>query len=181
MTTSKVLPIDAYQFTESDVFLFDANIWIYLYVPQEANRWEAVAYSKALAEISKVKGAIFIDVLVLSEFINRYARLEHGRVQNQGALRRFKRYRESSAFMPVAKAIADASRRILKHCHRTESCFESVDINTLLADYETMPPDFNDQMLTEICRTKGLKLVTHDSDFKNAGLTVLTANKKLLA
>ena len=132
--TSKIHLVDGYQFTKSDVFLFDANIWIYIYVPQEANRWTAKVYSKALAEISKAKGAIFIDVLVLSEFINRYARLEYGRVKNQGAFRYFKDYRKSAVFMPVAKAIADASRRILEHCRRTESCFESVDINTLLAD-----------------------------------------------
>ena len=83
-------------------------------------------------------------------------------------------------FKTVAEDIVTASRQILKHCERTGSGFESVDINAILTDYKERCPDFNDQMLVEICKTKGLKLVTHDGDFKDCGLILLTANKNIL-
>ena len=62
-----------------------------------------------------------------------------------------------------------------------ESGFEKVDIGALLAEYEAGDTDFNDQILVELCRVKGLTLVTHDVDFKDRGLTLLTANQRLLA
>jgi len=40
--------------------------------------------------------------------------------------------------------------------------------------------DFNDLVLVELCRSKGFMLVTDDGDFKGKGITVLTANRRLL-
>lgn len=41
--------------------------------------------------------------------------------------------------------------------------------------------DFNDQVLTTLCKRSGLKLVTDDGDFKGRGIPIITANQKLLA
>ena len=172
--------IEGYQFSKSDGFLFDANIWIFMYAPQRARGRKARVYSRALGDILRAEADIYVDVVVLSEFINRYARLVHAVAKGSGAPPEFKVYRNSPAFKAVAKDIADASRRILKHCQRTESCFSSVDVDRVLREFETTCPDFNDQMLAEICKANGFKLVTDDSDFRGTGLTVLTANKKLL-
>lgn len=41
--------------------------------------------------------------------------------------------------------------------------------------------DFNDQVLAELCKSRNLTLVTHDGDFKDLGLNLLTANQSLLS
>ena len=55
-----------------------------------------------------------------------------------------------------------------------------LEMNELLDDYAAGGFDFNDQVITELCKRKGLTLITHDGDFKDSGVPILTANKKLL-
>ena len=177
---AEVHPIKGYSFSGTEALLFDANIWLALYHPAGADRRQVAIYSRAFKRILKAGSSIFLDVLVLSEFINRCARLAHRRDRPRESPRDFKRYRDSAEFAPVARDIANTSRRILGYCTRTESCFESVDAVALLSDYETARPDFNDLILAEVCKAKGLTLVTHDADFRRSPIRVLTANTKLL-
>lgn len=172
--------ITNYVFMPGDNLLFDANIWLFIYGPQGDPRdWRTRTYSKSLANALKAGSSLYIDVLVLSEFINRYARLEH-KLQKASPYR-FKTFRDSSAFKPIAKHIANDVRRIVGLCIRTESGFESVDIADLLNEFGRGNSDFNDQVLTALCQTRGLTLVTHDADFKDCGVAILTANRRLLA
>jgi len=70
--------IEEYTFAAADKLLFDANIWLYIYGPQgnPADQRTRV-YSAALAKILAARSRIVLDVLILSEFINRYARLRY--------------------------------------------------------------------------------------------------------
>ncbi|MDQ1317270.1 MAG: hypothetical protein QG641_2522 [Candidatus Poribacteria bacterium] len=178
--TAKTLNISSYTFAQTDELLIDANVWLYIHGPQIPKDQRSMNYSNALANILQAKCGIFIDVLVLSEFINRYSRLKC--IQDKGSAdpNTFKSYRQSSDFKTVAKDIADAVRRIFKHSKCVESGFTSIDVNDLLTDYESKCTDFNDQILAEICKSRLLKLVTHDGDFKDYDITVLTANKNML-
>ena len=176
----KVYPVDSYKFAESDTLFVDTNIWFYVYAPQPPNDWKTRIYSRALGKILTAKCRIFIDALVLSEFINRYARLAYNLFKTAGSTIDFKEYRQSPDFKPVAKDIESSVRRILKHCQRTESGFSDCDIDSLLAKYGNGDSDINDQLMVELCKSKGFKLITHDRDFKNCGVTVLTANNRLL-
>ena len=54
-------------------------------------------------------------------------------------------------------------------------------MEALLSDFEANSRDFNDAILAQLCRAKDLKLVTHDGDFKDCGITILTANSNLLS
>lgn len=174
------ISIDACTFTSDDVLFIDTNIWLYLYAPQAPDDWKARTYSRALAKILSAKCRIFIDALVLSEFINRYARLTYNLSKKTGSALEFKEYRNSTEFKPVAGEIEAAVRRITRHCQRTETGFSTCDLDRLLTEFGQGNSDFNDQLMLELCKTNGWKLVTHDGDFKDCGLTLLTANRKLL-
>lgn len=177
---SRVCSIQNYNFSESDDIFIDTNIWIYIYGPQtNPDDWRARIYSRALGNILKAGSRILIDVLVLSEFINTYARIIHRPIKKARGTE-FKEWRKSPEFKETAENIADASRRIIKRCSRIESGFESTDINTVLNDYQAKQPDFNDQVFTELCKARGMKLITHDTDFKDSDLAILTGNNKLL-
>lgn len=73
---SNTIPMGNYSFSEADNFLIDTNIWIYLYGPQLPKDWKTTIYSGALARMLAAKSKIWMDVLILSEFINRYCRHE---------------------------------------------------------------------------------------------------------
>ena len=174
--------VERYVFAAADTLLFDTNIWLLIYGPQgNPSDYRTRIYSAALAKVLKVKSHIYLDVLILSEFINRYARLRYDILRPTGWPKEFKSFRKSAAFKSIAKDIAADAQRVVRQCERTESGFETVDIGALLAEYESGDADFNDQILVELCKAKGLTLVTHDADFKDRGLTLLTANPRLLA
>jgi len=176
---SRAEDIRSYVFEPTDELLLDANIWLFVYGPgYDPDNRRVKVYSRALSKMLKAKSRIYIDVLIVSEFINRYARMKQ-HILNPG-VKNFKRFRQSAAFKPIAQDVAADARRILQHCIRVESGFEALDINALIAEYGKGDSDFNDQVLADLCRSKDLMLVTDDSDFKDYGLPVVTANRHLL-
>jgi predicted nucleic acid-binding protein len=174
--------ISTYRFCDTDHLLFDTNIWLFLYGSQYGPTDSRVrVYSAALKGVLTARSHIFTDVLILSEFMNAMARFAYNRLPVQTRPGDFKTYRNSSAFKPVAKGIADACRRILGQATRTDSGFPSLHIETVLGHYEAGKADFNDQVLAGLCKSKGFTLVTDDSDFNGLGLTILTENRRLLS
>jgi predicted nucleic acid-binding protein len=179
---NKAADINKYAFSNQDRLFFDANVWLYLYGPQGSPGDPVIrSYSAALARAVQAGSRIWVDVLVLSEFINRFARIEYDiYCTNLGQKPSFKHFRRDPAYPPVAQAIVAAVRNILKFAERTESGFTVVDMNALLTEFQTVPSDFNDQVLVALCITNGLYLVTHDSDFKGRGVNILSANPRLI-
>jgi hypothetical protein len=131
---NEVKHISSYVFSPTDKLLFDANIWLLIYGPQgnpSANPTKV--YSGALAKALQAKSHLYIDVLILSEIVNRYARLRHSLLSTDGkASDKFKEFRNTSEFKSVAEEIADAAQQILKNCYRTSSGVEAVDIDSII-------------------------------------------------
>ncbi len=173
--------ISTYDFKSSEALLLDANIWLFVYGPQKPTDTRVAAYSNALAKILAAKSCIYIDVLIVSEFINVYAKLKWNLLPESSKPRNFKQFRKSSTFKPVAQDIAADVKRVLQHCTRVGSGFESLDITALVDEYAAGESDFNDQILTALCKKNGLKIVTDDVDFKGRGIPIITANKRLLS
>ena len=179
MTTNSIADIRSYSIQSGDRFFFDANVWLCLWGPAVSSKRRSNAYSRAMCDIRVAGCPIFLDALVMSEFINAFARLEWYR--SVSASGKFKDFRKSPDFKPVANDIALNAKRIAMFCSACESEFTSVDIASLLNDFALGDSDFNDQMIAEICRKNGFALVTDDADFAGSGLNILTANRGLLA
>lgn len=175
----KAEAVASYNFNASDKLLLDTNIWLFVYGPQKPGDKRVAVYSEALAKILAAQSHIYIDVLIVSEFINTYARLKWKLLPAPPA--EFKQFRKSDDFKPIAQGIAADVKRVLKHCTRVDSGFESSAIDRLIDDYAAGDSDFNDQVLTSLCKETGLKLLTDDGDFKGQGICVISANKRLLA
>ena len=180
--SKQVRDIRNYTLSNSDAVLFDANIWMYIYGP-EGNMPPSLkaTYTLAFRRIRSAQIPIFLDLLVLSEFINAYARLAYNDLPKATRPLNFKTFRSSDDFKPLAAKIAEKSRRIASKCQRAYLRFDLLDLGSILNEYGTGNSDFNDQILAELCRDKGLKLVTHDADFRGENLTIITANSRLLA
>lgn len=173
--------ITGYQFSAADKLFFDANVWLFIYSPQyRPSDQRAGLYSAAYKRILEVQCRIFVDALILSEFVNVLARLAFHSLPSPQKPQDYKAFRRSPAFKPVARSIADACRRIVEACTRIESGFASVDVDVLLERYEGGKADFNDQILAQLCNRQGLTLVTDDGDFRDSGLQIVTANRRLL-
>lgn len=178
--TNNATFIQKYSFSPSDALLVDTNVWIYIYAPQKPNDWRTATYSSALKRMLSAGSNLIVALLVISEFINRYCRMQFHLTSQETGLTDFKDFRESTFFHPVARAVTNLVRRILQHSTYDNTGLESTDINSLITDFETDYADFNDLVLAGLCKSNGWTLVTHDSDFKDAGLAILTANRRLI-
>ncbi len=167
-----------YNFTAQDKLFLDANIWLYLYGPPKPRSYWRPIYTSVFNRMVRAKSRIYIDVLVVSEFINAYARLKWRDASSYPNA--FKTFRNSPDFKPVAQNIATHVKQIMKHCARIESNLATLGMDNLLNDYATGDHDFNDQVITEICKNNGFTLITNDSDFKTQEIPILTANPNLL-
>lgn len=124
---------------------------------------------------------LFIDVLILSEFVNTLARLEfNANFKSAYGSTGFKQFRNSPDFLPTARMIASQCRKILGCSERLDHSFSEWAVPQLLADFEKGGEDFNDQLIIEISKKHSLILLTDDGDMTSGGLTLLTANPRLL-
>ena len=177
---NKALNLTTYTFTKGESLLLDANIWLCLFpAPSGSPSYVTAKYSSALKNMIQTGAQLVLDALILSEYLNCYCRIEYKATAPQGVT--FKQYRNSPAFLPVGKTATGYAQNILGLCQRHNHPFASTDINQVLGNFEAGINDFNDGLLADACRQNGWKLVTHDGDFTEGGINVLTVNGKLLA
>lgn len=178
MTTRNCLPLMEYSFRSDDDVFLDTNVWLSIFGPHKPGDWRSVSYSEAFSRILNAKSRVHIDILVVSEFINTYARLKWELVGKDYA--KFKDFRRSPAFKDVACDVASDLKSALAHCTWTEHEFSPFDLSAMIDEFAGGDSDINDLAIARICRSHGFKLITHDADFREEDVFILTANKRML-
>lgn len=180
MTKNKAYDTAKYVFQAGERVLVDANVWLYLQPPAcKPAPYYAGRYSVAMKNLITAKAQAVIDSLVLSEYINRYMRIEY-EASYRAVYPKYKDFRTSPDFTPVAKnAIAEA-KQILSMVASEDTVLSKVNVTDILNETEAGTLDFNDGVMVEMCRLSGWKLMTNDADMQLGGIEVLTTNPKLL-
>lgn len=182
---NKAHNLETWAFSAGDRILPDANFWINVFGPASSVVQPTMRvrnYSSALGRMMAGKASVFIDVTIMSEFVNALARLEFNSNFNgngYGAWE-FKRFRNSSDFIPTARMIEREFGKILKISQCVDHPFSSWDLPNLLSNFGKGGEDFNDQLIIEITKHYDLKLLTDDGDMINGGVDILTANRNLI-
>ena len=177
---NKAHDLSAYAFSSGETLLLDANVWLFLFpAPSDRLPGFATRYSGALKRMLAARTRLALDVLILSEYLNRYCRIEWSAL-HRTAYPQFKSFRQSSDFASVGQGAALYAHHMLRLCSRHDHLFATADVAQALTDFELGAHDFNDGLLAETCRHHGWKLVTDDRDFTNGGIEVLTTNPVLL-
>lgn len=182
--SSQILDIRKYTFRPSDSLFLDANVWLSVYGPPgmvQSRRDRARVYSSAWNQIIKANCKVYLDVLVLSEFVNAFARFEYNALPKNQRPPDFKSFRRTKRFRAIAQAISTSVLQLSKHVVQIESGFESVVVSSLMNEFSTGMFDLNDQVFSRNCSRRGMTIVTDDSDFAYDGVSILTANPQLLA
>lgn len=182
---NKAHDLRSWSFSGTERILPDANFWINVFGPAAAvgGRGKRVAeYTRGFQRMLHRKVPMFIDALILSEFVNVLARQEFNTsfLATYGP-RGFKAFRNSPDFPPIASMIAGQCRKILKCSASVDHSFSEWDMDRLLGDFAGGGEDFNDQLIVEICQKHGFTLLTDDGDMTRGGLQVITANPGLIA
>ncbi len=177
---NKAYDLASYSFASGEQILVDTNIWLYLFpAPGNPHQPFAQKYSTAFSRLISAKAQPVLDPMVLSEYLNRYCRIEwEGNFKAQYP--RFKQFRQSVDFHAVASASQIFAGRIVNFCQIHSVSPDELDLNQALADFVSGQVDFNDALLVDLCKKRNLKLMTNDADFQVGGIEVLTTNPRLL-
>lgn len=176
-------------FDEKDCFFLDTNVWLYIYygIYSEQDRYFKKWYTDAFEKMLLCNCKIFVDFLVLSEFVNRFARLEYDRkmppIKREPNRNNYKIFRKSGDGQNTAREIVININKILNKselCDLDYNCIKP-KLSAQLKEYEKFDSDFNDLIYVELCKEKKFTFVTHDGDFNNHDIRVLTANNAMLS
>ena len=177
---NKAFDLSSYSFSVGEQILVDTNIWLYLFPPpgNPPPRF-AIHYSQAFLQLVKAKAQPILDPMVLSEYLNRYARIEW-EGQDKTRFPNFKSFRNSPDFQAIASSIGIFAKKIIGFCIIHSIPANQLDLAQALTDFLHGGVDFNDAILVDVCRKKNIKLMTNDGDFQYGGIEVLTSNTRLL-
>ncbi len=177
---NKAYDLSSYSFSSGEQILVDTNIWLYLFpAPADPSNRFATQYSTGFSNLVSAKAQPVLDPIVLSEYLNRYIRIEWGG-NYKSQYPKFKNFRNSFDFSAVVSSAEAFAKRIVSFCKIHSIPANELDLNQALADFSTRKVDFNDALLIDICKKRELKLMTNDGDFVDGGIEVLTTNPRLL-
>lgn len=152
----------------------DANILIYLFWPTGQYSHET-NYALVFGNLLRQGNNLYVDFLVISEVINRVLRIEYKKLNTN---KTFKNFRNSQEGMEVVNDIfLIVKERILIPFNIVGKSFNKSEINAFLSVDQL---DFVDKAFVSVCSENNLVLLTHDRDFKNSGLDILTCNSHIL-
>jgi len=153
---------------------FDANIILYLFWPVYSKGNEPRHYSSIFGKLYLNKNPMAVNTFVLSEVINRVLRMDWE--NKTGKSISFKSFRNSSDGLSAQKDIFDMIEdKILKYFQVIDKQLTTTDIkNMLIVD----KLDFNDKIIFDVCKAHNMILLTHDADFKDTDIDILSANQK---
>jgi predicted nucleic acid-binding protein len=180
MIKNSAKSISSYKFTNADKLLIDANIWLYLFpAPSSAMNYATRVYSAAFKAMIDSGATLLINSLILSEYLNRYCRIEWQAIY-RNKFSDYKKFRQSPDYTKVGANAAAFARKILRYTNKLNDEFVTADVRNILSNFESGAADFNDGLIIENCAQQRITLVTHDGDFVLGGVDILTDNKKLL-
>ncbi len=182
------IKIQKHTVSPSDEYFFDTNVWIYIYgsiAASNANIQQV--YGSLLRAILSRNSTIWINSLVISEYINRMLRLEfeNWKRNNGGFYQRisldvndaFKKYfRPTNDYTLALTNIDNQVNDILKIATRRPDDFNAVNIQKIIQGMSSNV-DFNDSYIIDCCRRYNYILVSHDRDMQNFSnsIRILTA------
>jgi len=182
MANNKTLDFSSYNFTNEDVVLLDTNIWLFLSPPPSSPKKHFVTkYTRACKNILTAKSKIIFDRTVLGEYMNRYCRIEWKAYQKKNSVElEFKEYRNLPDFQPVAESAAKFASQFIVRSRFVEWQLDQETLGSMLSTFSKGHADWSDLLLIDVCQRSNAMLVTDDTDFASAPVTILTCNPVLL-
>lgn len=177
----KIHDISTHEITFNDAFLFDTNVWMFLFCPiGNYKPHKQKKYFSFLAKLVRDKRTIFINSLILSEFSNAYLRLDFNiwkdEVGDKSKLEFKKDFTKTQQYKDTVVQVKNAIKSILSITQKCNDDFSSINFDKVLTNFGNI--DFNDSYYLEIAQKNKWKVVTDDADYFNvsSNIEIITAN-----
>lgn len=183
MSNKRVISMSNYYPSEDEKVLVDTNVLIKQFYPTFFE--ENSDIDEIFKRLRKEKSIILLSAVQISEFINRYIRIQfnyYKECNGDEALDFKAGYRSTSDYLHHMNVILDIlNTEIIPICTCINDRFEEMDSRKLY-NYN-FSYDYNDALLVEIARLYDATLITNDHDFLNYSFNgrIVTNNSLLLA
>lgn len=152
-------------------YLFDTNVWLYIYGPLAGSeKRKQSQYASLLRDIVDRKAGLFITSMVLSEYINRVLRIEFEQWKKHNGLYNadYKRdYRTTEDFQDALADVKAQVKDILYNVtQKRPDDFNNIDIDGIVNSMSNSA-DFNDVYLVRCCERGNMCFVSDDKDIVN--------------
>lgn len=173
---------NTYRFTvrpDSRLF-FDTSIWLCIYPPYLAAGPNDRLYQNFYKKVLSVKARPCTNILVIQEYLNKIVWTSL-RVYNRanGTDLSIKQFRSQPDFKNACEYARESALCILDASCREEIDFGHLDLGALDQDIG-LSRGLCDALIVNMCRERGLTLVTDDIDMHDAGVPMVTENGRLL-
>lgn len=162
-----------FSFRANQSFLFDTNIWMFLFCPignyKEKRQIEISKFFERV--LATPQSQIVITSPIISEFANAFLRLDFTLWKNSEKQYSadFKRnFFQTQQCKDTRATIAHILRtKILPISERYPDSFNAIDMEAVLSLYKTL--DYNDALFYNFCKIKKIHFVSDDTDFDHLG------------
>ena len=132
---NKAYNLALYRFQPNEEILIDANIWLYLFPPPQNPRHNlARIYSAGFANLCRAKAQLVIDPLIMSEYLNRYCRMEWN-VRFQVRYSEYKDFRRSPDFPQVSVTARKYAQDILTMSRSHSLASNEIDLKKAVDEF----------------------------------------------
>lgn len=164
---------------KDEFVLFDTNVWLAIYGNDP--RPEKQVYSDFYASVLKAENTVVVNEQVISEFYNRFCKMEFESQFGKNRWRDFKNLRKTNAdFKKRVSTVKDICLEILRDCTYQQSNLQQDCLEKNLGLVVEGKLDLTDAALVSECAAGDLILVSHDSDFAATDIRFVTGNKRVL-
>lgn len=172
MTADKIKRVTV---SPTDSYFFDTNVWMYIFAPlANAKKIKQSGYSAFLGEILSRKATIWINSLVVAEYVNAVLRLEFKQWMKQHQYHNadFKHdFRPTTEYQYALEAVKLQVADIMKIAQKRPDDFHKIDIDKILVSMGSIL-DYGDSIFVETCAQNNMTLVTDDSDIAALDLPI---------
>ena len=175
----KTISIRNFDVGPNDKFMFDTNVWIFIYGPiAGVEQTKQEQYSALLQEILSRNAGIYVTSIIVSEYINVVLHIgfKQWKKANNYLNADFKHdYRPTEHYSSILQDAVAQVKEILSISQKRPDDFHRIDIDAMLKklnnDY-----DYNDAYIVKCCEQDHLTLVSDDTDLSsvNSSITLLT-------
>ena len=171
----RIDPINKHTVSPMNSYLFDTNVWLYIYGPMAGSeKRKQKLYAKLLRDIVDKKACLYITSMVLSEYINRVLRIEFDQWKentgNHNADYK-KDFRSTSEYTDSLASVKAQVKEILSFSQKRPDDFNSVNIESII-DSMSNSADYNDIYLVRCCEVGKMCFVSDDNDIMSINSTI---------
>lgn len=172
-------------------YLFDSNVWLFILYNVSLTKTEQqyVDFFENFKRVGSPPPKVVLPSIVLAEVVNRLSRDTYFKVFKEDHPHLFpagenprdykEKYRPHEQYSIDLRMILDDIKSYHNYLEFVSDGYEGGTAKKIL-----MPPpstlDFNDALIVKIAKEHNLTVITHDGDFRDESIDILTLNGVLL-